>query len=293
MVRLDAHISSILGIPRGNARTLMRSGEVSVGGEAQTEPRWQVVLGEEHTVTLRGAPLQGGRPFSHVLLLVHKPRGVHCERFRGSAAWNAARGIPTDHVETAGCDRHSLWDLLPSSLNHPMLGAFGRLDADTSGLILMGTDGGVQSLLMHPSCGCEKAYLATLRVHGAYRLCASAESDFASGIRLANGYLCLPARLEILETEADPEDAEGVMLPSLVRVTLVEGQYHQVKRMLGACGACVDALHRERIGGLYLTHFSELSEAGAVMVATEREVAILREMLPKNRVCCETRRREH
>ena len=64
-----------------------------------------------------------------------------------------------------------------------------------------------------------------------------------------------------------------------VRVTLREGQYHQVKRMLGACGASVDALCRERIGGLSLADLPALAAEGSVVEATERELQLLRSML--------------
>ena len=92
MVRLDAQVSSLFGVKQSEARALIASGEVSVNGAPQREPRWQVVLGEEATVTVGGRAPPTGRPFAHRLLLVHKPRGVLSERRRGSAAWNAAHG---------------------------------------------------------------------------------------------------------------------------------------------------------------------------------------------------------
>lgn len=93
MVRLDAHVSSLFGVKQSEARALIASGEVSVNGVPQREPRWQVVLGEEATVTVGGRAPPTGKPFAHRLLLVHKPRGVLSERRRGSAAWNAAHGM--------------------------------------------------------------------------------------------------------------------------------------------------------------------------------------------------------
>jgi 16S rRNA U516 pseudouridylate synthase RsuA-like enzyme len=166
MVRLDAHVSSLFGIKQSDARILIATGEVSVHGAPQREPRWQVVLGEEATVTVGGRAPPTGRPFAHRLLLVHKPRGVLSERRRGSAAWNAAHGRRTGeahsgaHVEaerrvtdppfepgTHQCEVdpvwswlraarcQTLWDLVPEALGHATLGVFGRLDADTTGLI--------------------------------------------------------------------------------------------------------------------------------------------------------------
>ena len=81
--------------------------------------------------------------------------------------------------------------------------------------------------------------------------------------------MCAPAGLGVLET-VDAGDS-GAPFPRRVRVTLREGQYHQVKRMLGACGASVDALCRERIGGLSLADLPALAAEGSVMEATERD----------------------
>ena len=283
-MRLDALLSSVVGVKVKEAQAMVASGEVTVGGAVQCEPRWQIVLGEEASVSVHGQPLLslGKRPFAHRVLLVHKPRGVCCERFRGSAAWAASRGgrPQLDDHQTA---RRSLWDLVPSEEAHATLGCWGRLDADTSGLILMGTDGGLQSLLMHPTCGCEKSYLASLRIDGALRLRPTATDEFASGVQLADGYTCRPARLEVVDSVADPDGAD-VPFPSRVRITLVEGQYHQVKRMLGACGAAVCALHRERIGALSLDDYPELAVEGSFLRAGAREEELLRTMLPLHRV---------
>lgn len=198
--------------------------------------------------------------------------------------------------EAQGDGRFSVYDLCQQKgIAHGNLGCFGRLDANTSGLLLMGTDGGLQSLLMHPSSGCEKAYVATLKVHpressdqSAVRgqLRASAAEEFArGGLRLADGHECAPATLEVLETV---DVGESVPFPRRVRLTLHEGQNHQVKRMLGACGASVEALHRERIGGLSLAacsagHGNDLPEGG-VREATEAELRLLHAMVPAARV---------
>ena len=96
MVRLDALIGEVLGVKVAVGRALVEAGEVTVDGEIQTLPQWQVVLNEAQRVCLRGELLGSGQghrqPFKHKLLLVHKPRSCVCERFRGSAAWCNARG---------------------------------------------------------------------------------------------------------------------------------------------------------------------------------------------------------
>ena len=86
-------------------------------------------------------------------------------------------------------------------------------------------------------------------------------------MRLADGHVCAPAGLEVLET-VDAGDAARRSRGACADAA--RGQYHQVKRMLGACGASVDALCRERIGGLSLADLPALAAEGSVVEATER-----------------------
>ena len=286
MVRLDDLLSQVLAIKSSAGRKLVEAGEVTVAGEVQQDPHWQVVLDEQQHVCVSGNQL-GSHPthqraFSHRLLLVHKPRACICERFRGSAAWCNARGGQHPHEvpsskEAASIARgvRTIWDLVPATLLHPRLGVFGRLDVDTTGLILMGTDGGLQSMMTHPSSACEKAYIATLLVRSEGRLHVDAAEAFSRGILLADGHMCRPAKLEVLECVADPDGDEARPFARTVRVTLVEGVNHQVKRMLAACGAHVCALHRERIGGLSLASCEGLEEEGSVRSISHAEVAAL------------------
>ena len=165
-MRLDTLLSSLLGLKLPAARSLVASGAVSLHGKLQSNPRWQVVLGEEAAIAVDGQPVTqiGRSPFAHYVLLMHKPRGYCSEKKTRS--------------------HRSLYSLVPEEHAHASLGAFGRLDVDTTGLLLMGTDGGLQSLLMHPSTGCEKAYIAALRVDGTLRLRDTAAAEFAAGERL-------------------------------------------------------------------------------------------------------------
>lgn len=112
----------------------------------------------------------------------------------------------------------------------------GRLDKDTSGLLLLTDDGDWSHRISSPARHCAKTYLATL----AEPLQPAAEACFAAGIQLrGEARLTRPALLERLS-------------PTLARVTLGEGRYHQVRRMFAALGNRVVTLHRERIGGLSL-----------------------------------------
>ncbi|MFR6189603.1 MAG: pseudouridine synthase, partial [Butyricicoccus sp.] len=114
----------------------------------------------------------------------------------------------------------------------------GRLDKDTEGLLLITDDGALSHALMSPNRHVEKEYEAV--VDGA--LAADAVSRFEQGMTLRDGTECKSAKLEILETEPELR----------VRVTLKEGKYHQVKRMIAAVGGTVTALKRLRLGGLWL-----------------------------------------
>ena len=111
----------------------------------------------------------------------------------------------------------------------------GRLDKDSTGLLLLTTDGALAHRLLAPSKHVDKVYYVT--VDGLLR--PDMVGRFAVGVTLGDGTLCRPAGLEILSlTEA--------------RVTLREGKYHQIKRMMAACGVTVTALHRHSMGSLML-----------------------------------------
>jgi 16S rRNA pseudouridine516 synthase len=116
------------------------------------------------------------------------------------------------------------------------LHAAGRLDADSSGLVLLTSDGAWNHLLTSPRRHCEKSY----RVQLDRPLDPALIERFAAGIVLNDEPTpTLPAKLEVLGEHA-------------ARVILREGRYHQVRRMFAACGNHVTALHRERIGPLPL-----------------------------------------
>ena len=132
-----------------------------------------------------------------------------------------------------------VYDLLPPRfrLRSPLLSTVGRLDRDTSGLLLLTDDGALLHRIVSPKSHLAKVYEATL----AHDLRGGEAALFASGtLQLESENTPLaPARLE-------------VVTPRLARLTLTEGRYHQVRRMFAAVGNHVQALHRSRIGGLEL-----------------------------------------
>ena len=153
-----------------------------------------------------------------LLLMLHKPAGVTC------SAKDFGRVV---------------YDLLPPRfrLRNPALSTVGRLDRETSGLLLLTDDGQLLHRIITPKSKLPKVYLATL----AQDLRGDEAASFASGSLLLEGERSplLPAEMEMLDARA-------------ARLTLHEGRYHQVRRMFVAAGNHVEALHRERVGGLTL-----------------------------------------
>ena len=122
----------------------------------------------------------------------------------------------------------------------------GRLDKDTTGLLLLTDDGELAHRLLSPKYHVDKRYLA--QVDGA--LGQADVEAFAGGITLADGTECLPAKLKKLSDD-----------PAAVCVQIREGKYHQVKRMFASVGNSVSALRRTAIGALKLDNSLKEGEA--------------------------------
>jgi 16S rRNA pseudouridine516 synthase len=166
-------------------------------------------------IRIDGEPLD---PPAGLLLMLHKPVGYTCS------------------TKDPG---RIVYDLLPPRfrLRSPLLSTVGRLDRDTSGLLLLTDDGALLHRIVSPKSHLPKVYEAAL----ANDLRGDEGALFASGTLLleAENTPLAPARLEAVE-------------PRLARLTLIEGRYHQVRRMFAAVGNHVLSLHRSRIGGLAL-----------------------------------------
>lgn len=160
-------------------------------------------------------------------------------------------------VLTATEDRKqpTVLDLLPPELRRIGLAPVGRLDKDTEGLLLLTNDGELAHRLLSPKYHVEKRYFA--RVDG--ELSAADAEAFARGMTLGDGLECLPAGLELLPGHA-------------CIVTLREGKFHQVKRMLAARGAPVLYLKRLSMGPLTL---DDSLAAGAYRLLRAEEILAL------------------
>ena len=160
-------------------------------------------------------------------------------------------------VLTATEDRKqpTVLDLLPPELRRIGLAPVGRLDKDTEGLLLLTNDGELAHRLLSPKYHVDKRYLA--RVDG--ELSAADAEAFARGMTLGDGLECLPAGLEVLPDR-------------VCIVTLREGKFHQVKRMLAARGAPVLYLKRLSMGPLTL---DDSLAAGAYRLLRAEEISAL------------------
>jgi 16S rRNA pseudouridine516 synthase len=166
-------------------------------------------------VRVDGEPLDPAPGFT---LMLHKPTGYTCSR------------------QDAGT---LVYDLFPPRfrVRSPTLATVGRLDRDTTGLLLMTDDGALLHRIVSPRSQLQKVYEATL----ARDMRGDEGAIFASGtLKLESERMPLaPATLEVLG-------------PRLARLTVTEGRYHQVRRMFAAVGNHVEQLHRSRVGGLTL-----------------------------------------
>jgi 16S rRNA pseudouridine516 synthase len=146
---------------------------------------------------------------------------------------------PTGYTCSTTDPGRIIYDLLPPRfrVRSPIVASVGRLDRDTSGLLLMTDDGALLHRIVHPRAKLEKAYEATL----ARNLKGDEATIFANGklVLESEKTPLAPARMEVLG-------------PRAAQLTLTEGRYHQVRRMFAALGNHVETLHRSRMGGLTL-----------------------------------------
>ena len=192
---------------RRSCDEIVRSGAVTVNGEVVTFPREKI--GPEDVVTVNGEAVEA-RELRY--LLVNKPRGVASTRSDPHA----------DRV---------IVDLVP---NGRALFPVGRLDVDTTGLIVLTNDGVLANRLMHPRYGVPKTY--SVRVRG--KVSRRALSALRTGVELEDG-MTSPADVSLKKQSAKT---------ALLELTIHEGRKRQVRRMCAAVGLPVEELHRRRYG---------------------------------------------
>ena len=216
-MKLVKHLANLGYGSRKDVQWMFREGRIT---DAAGEVMYADDPLDHDNVRVDGEPLDLA---PGLLLMLHKPVGYTC------ASKDPGRIV---------------YDLLPPRfrLRSPVLSTVGRLDRETSGLLLLTDDGQLLHRIISPKSKLPKVYLATL----ANDLRGDEAATFASGkLMLENDSTpLLPAELEVLG-------------PRQARLTLHEGRYHQVRRMFAAIGNHVEALHRERVGGLTLGDLPE------------------------------------
>ena len=228
--RLDKIIASTGRWSRREAKLLIKEGRVLIdgvpagSGDDKVDPCVQELL-------VDGEDL-GYRTFTYVML--HKPAGIL--------------------TATEDKRQRTVLDLLSPELQRQGLFPVGRLDKDTEGLLLLTNDGDLAHRLLAPKSHVNKVYYARLD----QPLHPRDKETFAKGVTLGDGYVCMPAELELLG------DGREVL------ITIREGKFHQIKRMTASCGAEVCYLKRLSMGQLEL---DPNLEKGTYRLLTEAEVA--------------------
>jgi 16S rRNA pseudouridine516 synthase len=216
-LRLDRLLSNLGYGSRREVQQMARAGLVTLDGAVIEDADRRIAV----TPDLSGRMRINGRPLDPppgLTLMLHKPLGVTCS-----------------HKEAGPL----VYDLLPPRWRRrdPPLSTIGRLDKETSGLLLLTDDGGLLHRIISPRANVSKRYHVTL----ARPLRGDEAEVFWSGTLLLEGEdkPLLPVQMETLSSTS-------------AFVILTEGRYHQVRRMFAALGNHVETLHRDRIGDLAL-----------------------------------------
>ncbi len=235
MERLDKLLCSQGTLTRSEAGRLVRGGHVTVDGTVCRDPS-RKLNPDIQTVAVDGQELAYAK---YVYLMLNKPAGILC--------------VSRDpKVQT-------VVDLLPAEYRRRGLFPAGRLDKDTHGLVLITDDGVFAHELLSPRHHVPKRYLVRLDKP----LTEAAAAAFRAGPTLEDGTKCLPAEVSVVEMGEQP----------LVEVVIVEGKFHQIKRMFAAVGCHVEWLKRVAMGGLLLDE--TLAEGACRPLSTAEKASIL------------------
>ena len=194
-------------------------------------------------LVFQGRIIQG---YEHNYLMLHKPNGV--------VTASKDKKLPT------------VMDLVPKNIQSDQLYAIGRLDRDTTGLLLLTDNGPLGFQLLHPQYHVDKTY--QVKVNGP--LSSDHIQQFKDGIVFLDGTLCKPAKLEILSSSPSSSQAS---------ITISEGKFHQVKKMFLSVGVKVISLKRVQFGDFTLD--PELAE-GQFRPLNLEELEMIKKHLEKS-----------
>jgi 16S rRNA pseudouridine516 synthase len=209
-MRLDYFIANATSLSRKDAKRAIGKGQVEHNGKSCRQASSQVKEGD--SIKLDGVTL--ALPGERYLMLF-KPEGVISA--------------------TSDSQQPTVLDLLPADMRQGLHIA-GRLDRDTTGLLLLTTDGQWSHRITSPRAGCDKTY----RVALSEPITREAVDQLVAGVLLkGESDVTLPAGIDVMEDR-------------IIELTIHEGRYHQIKRMMAAVGNHVTSLHRLRIGTIKL-----------------------------------------
>lgn len=212
--RLDKVIALNCNVSRKEARNLIKNGAAAVNGQ-RTLRAEELIDTESDEITVDGYDFTLKE---HIYIMLNKPQGVISA--------------------TEDPNKETVIDIIPEDLKRRSLFPCGRLDRDTTGLLIITDDGALCHRIMSPAHHVYKTYETILSF-------AIDENDIAkleAGITLGDGTECLPAIVEAIDINGLPG----------ARIKIREGKYHQVKRMFASLGNNVEHLRRISIGALKL-----------------------------------------
>lgn len=215
-MRLDKYLVACAVGSRTEVKNFLKSGRVTVNGKKEKSAKLQINEDTDE-ICFDGQKLEYEE---FVYYMMNKPQGV---------------------ISATEDPKHkTVLDLLDDLARSKDVFPVGRLDIDTHGLLLLTNDGKLAHALLSPKCHVDKTYLA--QVDGI--MTDEDIETFAQGIPLKD-FTCQPAKLELVSLDTEENQ-------SLVRVTIAEGKFHQVKRMVAYCGKEVVDLQRLTMGTLTL-----------------------------------------
>ena len=232
-IRLDKFIASQLNITRKEATIAIKKGLVSVNSNIIKDRSF--VFDADADIVLYDGQAVEYKKFIYILM--NKPKGVL----------------------SASSDKKqkTVIDLIPDNLRRPDLFPVGRLDKDTTGLLIITDDGDFAHKVISPKSLIPKTYIANLDGD----ITPDMVKMFADGVVLADNYKCKPAILErVCENTA--------------RITITEGKYHQIKRMFGVVNLGVNSLHRESIGEIFIPNNLKFGECVEILSNQARSLCL-------------------
>ncbi len=237
MIRLDKYIASALALTRSEAHSLIKKGCVTLDGRVEKD------IGKKFSpdttrVSCRGEELSYSR-FHYYML--NKPDGYICS--------------------TEDMRDPTIMELLPENVKHYDIFPVGRLDKDTYGLVILTDNGELAHFLLSPKRHVDKKYYLETDIP----MCNEDAEKLKLGVDIGEKNLTLPARLEICDE------------PTKAYITICEGKFHQVKRMLSAVGKEVIYLERVQFDEIKL---DTSLERGEVRELTDAEIESLLKNMP-------------